>query len=55
VAVLLLAWLSSDARAHGTIRPQTAQRGATQQFVVVVPNDSINVPLTGFRLTPPAV
>jgi hypothetical protein len=51
---LLLAWLSPEARAHGTIRPQTAQRGATEQFVVTIPNDSINVPLTGFRLTPPS-
>jgi hypothetical protein len=54
LVALLLAWLSPDARAHGTIRPQTAQRGATEQFVVTIPNDSINVPLTGFRLTPPS-
>jgi hypothetical protein len=54
LVALLLAWLSPDARAHGTIRPQTAQRGATAQFVVTIPNDSINVPLTGFRLTPPS-
>jgi hypothetical protein len=53
LVALVLAWLSPDARAHGTIRPQTAQRGATAQFVVTIPNDSINVPLTGFRLTPP--
>jgi hypothetical protein len=54
LVALLLAWLSPEARAHGTIRPQTAQRGATEQFVVTIPNDSINVPLTGFRLTPPS-
>jgi hypothetical protein len=54
LVALLLAWLSPEARAHGTIRPQTAQRGATEQFVVTIPNDSISVPLTGFRLTPPS-
>jgi hypothetical protein len=54
LVAVLFAWLSPDARAHGTIRPQTAQRGATAQFVVTIPNDSINVPLTGFRLTPPS-
>lgn len=45
---------AADARAHGTITPSTAPRGAKQRFSVVVPNDSVNVPLTGFRLTPPA-
>jgi hypothetical protein len=54
LVAVLLAWLSPEARAHGTIRPQTAQRGATEQFVVTIPNDSISVPLTGFRLTPPS-
>ena len=54
LVAVVFGWLSPDARAHGTIRPQTAQRGATEQFVVTIPNDSINVPLTGFRLTPPS-
>lgn len=56
-AVLMLAVLASvfpaRAPAHGAISPTSAQRGSTQSFVVVVPNISANVPLTGFRLTPP--
>ena len=56
-AVLVLAGLvgivPGDALAHGTISPTSARRGSTQSFVVVVPNISVNVPLTGFRLTPP--
>jgi uncharacterized protein YcnI len=50
----LLAIAPGDALAHGTISPASAPRGSTQSFVVVVPNISVNVPLTGFRLTPPA-
>jgi uncharacterized protein YcnI len=46
--------LPAGALAHGTILPTSAQRGATQNFVVVIPNISVNVPMTGFRLTPPA-
>ena len=57
-AVLILAGLAGmlpvQALAHGTISPTSAPRGSTQSFVVVVPNISVNVPLTGFRLTPPA-
>jgi uncharacterized protein YcnI len=57
-AVLMLAGLAgmlpAQALAHGTISPTSAPRGSTQSFVVVVPNISVNVPLTGFRLTPPA-
>jgi uncharacterized protein YcnI len=49
----LLAIAPGDALAHGTISPASAPRGSTQSFVVVVPNISANVPLTGFRLTPP--
>jgi uncharacterized protein YcnI len=45
--------LPAGALAHGTILPTSAQRGATQNFVVVIPNISVNVPMTGFRLTPP--
>jgi uncharacterized protein YcnI len=55
--VLVLAGLAGilpgRALAHGTISPTSAPRGTTQSFVVVVPNISVNVPLTGFRLTPP--
>lgn len=46
--------LPAQALAHGTISPASAPRGSTQSFVVVVPNISVNVPITGFRLTPPA-
>src|SRR4029450_10619933 len=57
VAVLVLAGLVAivpgDALAHGTVFPTSARRGSTQSFVVVVPNISVNVPMTGFRLTPP--
>jgi uncharacterized protein YcnI len=53
--LLLVSGLAAaDARAHGTITPSTAPRGAKEQFSIVVPNASVNVPLTGFRLTPPA-
>ena len=56
-AVLILACLAgvlpARALAHGTISPPSATRGSKQSFVVVVPNISVNVPLTGFRLTPP--
>ena len=56
-AVLVFAGLAgmlpARALAHGTISPTSAPRGTTQSFVVVVPNISVNVPLTGFRLTPP--
>jgi uncharacterized protein YcnI len=56
-AVLMLAgqagMLPAHALAHGTISPTSARHGSTQSFVVVVPNISVNVPLTGFRLTPP--
>lgn len=56
-ALLALAALAgvipADAFAHGTISPTSAQRDATQSFVVVIPNLSVNVPMTGFRLTPP--
>jgi uncharacterized protein YcnI len=50
----LAGMLPAQAFAHGTISPTRAPRGSTQSFVVVVPNISVNVPLTGFRLTPPA-
>src|SRR4029450_1848231 len=56
-AALMLAgqagMLPAHALAHGTISPTSARHGSTQSFVVVVPNISVNVPLTGFRLTPP--
>lgn len=45
--------LPAQALAHGTISPASAPRGSTQSFVVVVPNISVDVPMTGFRLTPP--
>lgn len=45
--------LPAHALAHGTISPTSARHGSTQSFVVVVPNISVHVPLTGFRLTPP--
>jgi hypothetical protein len=44
----------SEALAHGTIQPRCASHGSLQRFVVFVPNVSTNVPLTGFRITPPA-
>ena len=57
VAVLILAGLAGTlparALAHGTISPASGPHGTTQSFVVRVPNSSVNVPLTGFRLTPP--
>jgi uncharacterized protein YcnI len=49
----LAGMVPARALAHGAISPTSAPRGATQSFVVVVPNTSVNVPLTGFRLTPP--
>jgi uncharacterized protein YcnI len=57
-AMLTLAGLAgmvpAQAFAHGTISPTSAPLGSAQSFVVVVPNISVNVPLTGFRLTPPS-
>jgi hypothetical protein len=53
--LLLVSGLAAaDARAHGTITPSTAPRGAKEQFSILVPNASVNVPITGFRLTAPA-
>jgi uncharacterized protein YcnI len=49
----LVAIVPGDALAHGTISPTSARRGSTQSFVVLVPNISVNVSMTGFRLTPP--
>ncbi len=43
-----------EARAHGTITPAEAPTGTTQRFEIQVPNTSVNVPITGFRLTAPA-
>ena len=43
-----------EARAHGTITPAEAPAGTTQRFEIQVPNTSVNVPITGFRLTAPA-
>ena len=51
--VAALAAIPSVARAHGTISPATVSSG-TSRFVISVPNESINVPITGFRLTAPA-
>ncbi len=43
-----------EARAHGTITPAEAPTGTTQRFEIQVPNTSVNVAITGFRLTAPA-
>ena len=43
-----------EARAHGTITPAEAPAGMKQLFEIHVPNTSVNVPITGFRLTAPA-
>jgi hypothetical protein len=43
-----------EARAHGTITPAEAPTGTKQRFEIQVPNTSVNVPITGFRLTAPA-
>jgi hypothetical protein len=43
-----------EARAHGTITPAEATTGTEQRFEIQVPNTSVNVPITGFRLTAPA-
>lgn len=54
LACVVAAIACDVASAHGTIAPTTAAGGSTQRFVVTIPNDSVNVPMTGFRLVAPA-
>lgn len=53
VAAIALLVSPAVAQAHGTIAPQPVPSGKTR-FVVSVPNSSVNVPITGFRLKAPA-
>ena len=53
VCLIASAVAAGEVSSHGTITPAEAQVEATQRFEIAVPNESINIVLDGFRLTPP--